>query len=99
MPCKVRELIQIFMPDLHDELRSRLDLEQPSIFKLQGVSIGHGNCLRKVEKDVFALIRSEANAAAVARLEIQGERAGRLVLRPMSGGAMNRGDMHGQYMK
>jgi len=94
MPGKVHELIRMFMPDLHDELRSRLDLEQPSIFKLQGVAIGHCDRLRKIEKDILALIRSEANAEAVARLEIESDGAGRFFLGPISGRVMNRRVMH-----
>jgi hypothetical protein len=56
---------------------------------LQAVPIGHRNRVWKVEKDIFALIRHQANAAAMARVKIESERACRLFLRPMSGGAMN----------
>ena len=94
VPGKARELIRILMPDFHDKLGSGLHLQQPPIVELQGVSIGHRNRLRKVEQDIFALIRDEANAAAVARVEIESERAGRLFLRPVSGGAMNASAMH-----
>jgi hypothetical protein len=60
---------------------------------LQAISVGHRNRLWKIEKDIFALIRSQANAAAMARVKIQSESAYRLFLRPTSGRAMN-GSVH-----
>jgi hypothetical protein len=89
MPGKSHELIGFFMPDFDNGFRSGHDLQQSPIFKLQGVSIGHGNRFRKIEKDIFALIRSQANTAAMARVEIESDRASRPFLRPVSGGAMN----------
>ena len=89
MPGKAHKLIGIFMPDFDNKLSSGLNLQQPPIVKLQAISIGHRNCFRKVEKDIFALIGSQANAAAMARVEIESDRASRLFLRPVSGGAMN----------
>jgi hypothetical protein len=56
---------------------------------LQAISIGHCDRLRKVEKDIFALIRSQANATAMARVEIERETACRHFARPVPGGAMN----------
>jgi hypothetical protein len=55
---------------------------------LQAISIGHRYRFRKIEKDIFALIRNQANAAPMARVEIESERACGLFFRPMSGGAM-----------
>jgi hypothetical protein len=89
MPGEAHELLGILVPDFHNRLRSGLHYEQSPIFKLQGVPIGHRNRFRKIEKDVLALIRGQANAAAMARVKIESERACRLFLRPMSGGAMN----------
>ena len=89
MPGKAHKLIGIFMPDFDNKLSSGLNLQQPPIFKLQAISIGHRNRFRKVEKDIFALIRSQANAAAMARVEIKSENACRLFLRPEPGGSMN----------
>jgi hypothetical protein len=65
---------------------------------LQAISIGHRNRFRQVEKDVFAMIRSQANAAAMARIKIESESACRFFLRPMpgrsmSGSTMNEGAM------
>ena len=89
MPGKAHKLTGIFMPDFDNKLSSGLNLQQPPIVKLQAISIGHRNCFREVEKDIFALIGSQANAAAMARIEIESDRASRLFLRPVSGGAMN----------
>jgi hypothetical protein len=56
---------------------------------LQAISIGHCNRFRKVEQDIFALIRSQANAAAMARIKIESESTYRLILWPLPGGAMS----------
>jgi hypothetical protein len=89
MPSKARKLTWIFMPDFDDKLRSGLNLQPAPIFKLQAVSIGHRNRFGKVEKNMFALIHSQANAAAVARVKIESDRACRVLLRPMPGRAMD----------
>ena len=89
VPGKTRKLTGILMPDFDNELDSSLNLQQPSIVKLQAISVGHGNRLRKVEKDIFALVRGQANATAMARVEIEGDASCRLFLRPMPGCAMN----------
>jgi hypothetical protein len=70
-PSKAHELLGIFMPDFDNKLGSGLDLQQPAVIKLQAISIRHRNRIRKIEKDVFALIRRQANAAAMARVEIE----------------------------
>jgi hypothetical protein len=69
-PGQPHQLIGIFVPDFYNKLRSGLNLQPPAIFKLQAVSIGHRNRFRKVEKDILALIRSQTNAAAMARVKI-----------------------------
>jgi hypothetical protein len=56
---------------------------------LQAISIGHRNRFRKIEKDIFASIRSQANATAMARVEIERETACRHFPWPVPGGAMN----------
>jgi hypothetical protein len=94
MPGEAHELVGIFMPDFDDKLRSGIDLQQPPVFKLQGISIAHCNRSRKIEKDIFALIRGQANAAAMTGIEIEREGASRSFLRPMSGAAMNYSVMH-----
>jgi hypothetical protein len=101
MPSKAHKLIGIFVPDFNDGLRSGLNLQPPAVFQLQAISIGHGDRFRKVEKDIFALIRSQANSATMARVEIESESACRFFLRPVPGGAMNASVVHGhpQYRK
>jgi hypothetical protein len=113
MPREARQLIGIFMSDFDNELCRSLNLEPSAIFKLQTISISHGNRLGKVEQDIFALIRSQANAASMARVKIESERAGRFFRRPIPGGSMNgsamsginvngsvmRSHSHTQYMK
>ena len=88
MPGKTHKLIGIFMPDFDNVFGSGLDLEPPPILELQAVSVGHRNRFREVEKDIFALIRGETNAATMARVKIESERACRLFLRPVPGGAI-----------
>jgi hypothetical protein len=89
MPSKAHKLIRIFMPDFDKGLCSGLNLEPPPILKLQAISVGHRDRFRKVEKDIFALIRSQANAAPMASVKIESESACRLFLRPQPGGSMN----------
>jgi hypothetical protein len=40
---------------------------------LQAISIGHCNRPREIQKNIFALIRSQANATAMARVKIESE--------------------------
>jgi len=89
MPGKAHKLIGIFMPDFDNKLSSGLNLQPPPIFKLQAISVGHRHCFRKVEKGISALIHSQANAATMACVEIESDRASRLFLWPMPGVAMN----------
>jgi len=89
MPGKAQASVGIHVPDFDDRLRSRPHHEQSPISKLQGVAVSHGNRFRKIEKYVLALIRNEVDAAAMARVEIESERACRLFGRPMSRLAVN----------
>jgi hypothetical protein len=89
MPGKAHELMGIFMPDFDNRLRGGLDFQQSPVFKLQRIPIRHRNCFREVQKDIFALIGCQPNAAAVTQVEIERERASRFFLRPVSSGAMN----------
>jgi hypothetical protein len=106
MPGKAHKLIRVSMPDFDDKFCRGLNPEPSPILKLQAISIGHRDRFRQVEKDVFTLIRCQANATAMARVKIESDRARRFFLRPKSGGsmsvsAMNGGAMrsHNQYMK
>jgi hypothetical protein len=89
MPGKTHKLTGIFMPDFDNVFGSRLDLEPPPILELQAVSVGHRNRFREVKKDIFALIRSETNAATMARFKVQSESTRRPFPGPVPGGAMN----------
>ena len=74
------------MSDFDNVLRGGLNLQPPSVFQLQPISIRHGNGLWQVEKNIFPLIRGKANAAAMARVKIESERACCFFFRPMPSG-------------
>jgi hypothetical protein len=101
MPGKAHELMGICVSDVDNGLRSSLNLQPPSVFQLQAISIGHGNRFRKVKKDIFAMIGSQANTSAVARIKIERQSACRFFFRPMPRGAMNGSiaHCHPQYRK
>jgi len=88
VPGKARKLTGVLMADFDNELGSSLNPQQPPVVKLQAISVGHGNSLREIEKDVFALVRGQANATAMARVEIESDRACSFLVRPMPGGVM-----------
>jgi hypothetical protein len=83
------------MSDFDNELRRSLNLEPPTIFELQAISISHGNRLGKIEKDIFALIPSQANSASMARVKIESKRACHIFRRPIPGESMNGSAMSG----
>src|SRR5262245_27177483 len=56
VPRQAHKLIRIFVPHLDNRLGPGLNLEPPSIFQLQTISICHRDRFWKIEKDVFALI-------------------------------------------
>jgi hypothetical protein len=89
MPCKAHKLARIFMPHLDNRLCGRLNHEPPPIVKLHTISIGHGNSLWKIEKDILALICRESNPAPMARVEIERDSARGILLWPMPGSTMN----------
>jgi len=95
MPRKAGQLIGIFVSDFDNKLGRCLNLEPPAIFKLQAISISHGNRLGKVEQDIFALIPRQANAASMARVKLESERPCCVFRWPMPGGLMNRSAMNG----
>jgi hypothetical protein len=111
MPREASKLVGVLMSDFDNEFRRSPNLEPSTIFELQAVSISHGNRLGKIEKDIFALIPSQADAASMARVKIESERSCRVFRWPMPGGPMNGGAMsgstvngsvlhsHTQYMK
>jgi hypothetical protein len=89
VPSQAHKLVGISVPDFDNRLRSSLNQQPPPVFKLQTISVSHRNRFRKVEKDIFAFVRSQTNAAAMARVKIERESACRVFLRPMASGAMN----------
>jgi len=101
MPRKAHEFMGIFVSDFYNQLGSSLNLQPPPIFELQAIAIGHRDGLRKVKENIFAMIRSQANTAAMARVEIERQTAYRFFLGPMPGGAMNGSAVHRhpQYRK
>ena len=101
MPGKSHKLMGVFMSDFYNDFCRGLNFEPPPIFKLQAISISQCHRLRKVEQKFFALIRSQENATAMARVKIESKSARRFVLRPMSRGAMNGSALHdhAQYRK
>jgi hypothetical protein len=95
MPCEASKLVGVFMPDFDNELRRSLNFEPSTIFKLQAISIGHGNRLGKVEQDILAVIPNQANAASMARVKIKSKGACSFFCRPIPGRPMNGGAMSG----
>src|SRR4029077_12966606 len=89
MPCKAHKLARIFMPHLDNRLRGRLNHEPPPIVKLHTISISHCDSLRKIKKDILALIRREPNPASVPGIEIERDSAYGIFLRPMPCRTMN----------
>jgi hypothetical protein len=89
MPCKARKLARIFMPHLDNRLCGSLNHEPPPIVKLHTISISHGDSLRKIEKDILALIHRQPNPAPMARIEIECDSACGIFLRPIPGRSMN----------
>jgi hypothetical protein len=89
MPCEAHKLATIFVRDLDDRLRGRLNHEPPPIVKLHTIPISHGDRFREIEKDILALIRREPNPAPVPGVEIERDSACGIFLRPMPGRTMN----------
>jgi hypothetical protein len=98
MPCQASKLVGVFMSDFNNLLCRSLNLEPSTIFELQAISISHGNRLGKIEKDIFALIPSQANTASMARVKIERERPCCVFHWPMPGGLVNGGAMSGRTL-
>jgi hypothetical protein len=71
MPGNAHQLTWIVVPDFNGELRRGLDLQPSPIVQLQAIAVCHCNRYWQIEKDFFALIRSHANAAAMAGIEVE----------------------------
>jgi hypothetical protein len=66
MPGQSYKLIRILMPHFDNIFGRGPNFEPSSIFELQTIPICHSNRIRKIEKDVFTLIRRQPNAAPMA---------------------------------
>jgi hypothetical protein len=62
---------------------------------LQPISVGHGNRLRKIEKNIVPLISGQAKAAAVTRVKVESKRSCCVFRWPTPGGSMNGSAMSG----
>jgi len=89
MPRKARKLATIFVRDLDNRFRGRLNHEPPPIIKLHTIPISHSDRFRKIEKDILPLIRRKPNPASVPGIEIERDSACGIFLRPMPGRTMN----------
>jgi hypothetical protein len=94
MPCQAHKLATIFVRDLDNRFRSRLNHEPPPIIKLHTIPISHGDRFREIKKDILALIRREPNPAPMPRIEIEGDSACGIFLRPMPGRAMDKSGVY-----
>ncbi len=90
MPGKPCQLFGISVADLYHRLRCRLYFEPSPVMQPQPVSIRHGKCLRQIEKELFALIRYQADTPAVTLFKQKGDGSRGLMIRPAPGGLMNR---------
>ena len=94
MPGEAHKLNGIVMSDFDNIFCSGLNLQPPSIFQLQPVTIGHSDRLRKIEENIVPLICGQAKTATMALVEIESKGARRLFLRPLPRGEMNGSTMH-----
>src|SRR5580658_3592501 len=89
MPCKAHKLATVFVRDIDNRFRGRLNHEPPPIIKLHTVPISHGDRFREIEKDILSLIRRQPNPPPVPGIEIERDSACGIFLRPMPGRTMN----------
>jgi hypothetical protein len=71
MPRDAHEALEIPMPDLHKRFSSRFDLHPPAVIELEAIALVHRNRLGQIEKHIFALVRAQSNAAAMASIKIK----------------------------
>src|SRR5262249_19958913 len=90
VPGETCQLFGISMADLYHWLRSCLHFEPSPILQPQPVTIRHGDRLGQIEEDLFALIRHQTNAPAVALFEMKSDGSRCLMLWPAAGEPMNR---------
>jgi hypothetical protein len=71
MPGNTHQLTWIVVADFNDEFQSGLDLQPSPIVQLQAIAVSHCNRCWQIEEDLFALVRSQANAATMAGVEVE----------------------------
>jgi len=98
VPGETRQLVRILVADLDDGLRGCLDPEPSPVVEPEPVTVGHGDGLGKLEQDGLAIVRGEAYAAAVAGIELEGERPRGLLEWPVAGAAVNEGAVHRRFL-
>ena len=89
MPGKTCQLPGNCMPDLYNQLRCRLYFEPSPVLQLQPVTVRHGNRLRQIEEDLFALICDQTDAPPVTLFEIESDGSCGFMRRPAPAGSMN----------
>jgi hypothetical protein len=71
MPRKASELAGIRMPDFNERFGCRSNSQPISIVKLQAIAVRHCNGVWKVQQQVFTMIVSQSEAAAVSPVIIK----------------------------
>jgi hypothetical protein len=99
VPSNAHQLPEIGVPDLDDELRRGLNPDPSPIVELEPVAVGHCHRLREVEKDLLALIGSEAHPAAVTGVEIERERPSGVFRWPVTEQSMNESGKHRRFFQ
>jgi hypothetical protein len=84
MPGESRELYRILVLDLDDRFWRSPHMQPPPVVELQTVSIGHGDRLRQIEKNLFAIVGSQANATPVTPIELESQSTYRSLIRPLA---------------
>lgn len=69
MPGESRELYGILVLDLDDPLWRSPYLQPPPVVELQTIAICHSNRVRQIEKNLFTVVGSQANATTLTPAE------------------------------
>ena len=93
MPCKSQELYRILVLDLDDLFWRSPHSQPPPVVELQTVSIDHGDRLRQIEKNLFTVVGSQANATPVTPIELESHSTYRSLIRPLAYPSMDTGAM------
>jgi len=75
LPGKPRKLLRVVMVRLHNRLRRRVHGDPASVSEAQAIAAGHDHGVRQIEQNSLAMIRSQPDAVADARLEIERDAA------------------------